>query len=83
MLAFRTGAFAIAARAGVPVVPVAIRGVRSMLRGDDWFPYRGAAGITFCAPIRPAGPEWRHVMLLRDEVRRTILQHCGEPDLAP
>ena len=83
LLAFRTGAFAIAARAGVPVVPVALRGVRSMLRGSDWFPYRGAAGITFGAPIRPAGPEWRHVMLLRDEVRRAILQHCGEPDLAP
>jgi len=65
------------------VVPVALRGVRSMLRGNDWFPYRGAAGITFGAPIRPAGPEWRHVMLLRDEVRRAILQHCGEPDLAP
>jgi len=83
LLAFRTGAFAIAARAGVPVVPVALRGVRSMLRADAWFPYRGAVSITFCAPIRPAGPEWRHVMLLRDEVRGAILRHCGEPDLAP
>ena len=83
LLAFRTGAFAIAARAGVPVAPVALRGMRSMLRGDDWFPYRGAAAVTFCAPIHPAGPEWRHVMQLRDEVRRAILQHCGEPDLAP
>jgi len=83
LLAFRSGAFAIAARAGVPVVPVALRGVRSMLRGDDWFPYRGVAGITFCAAIRPAGPEWRHVMQLRDQARRAILQHCGEPDLAP
>ena len=83
LLAFRSGAFAIAARAGVPVVPVALRGVRSMLRDNDWFPYRGAAAITFVAPIRPAGPEWRNVMLLRDEVRRAILQHCGEPDLAP
>jgi len=67
----------------VPVVPVALRGVRSMLRADAWFPYRGAVSITFCAPIRPAGPEWRHVMLLRDEVRGAILRHCGEPDLAP
>ncbi len=83
LLAFRSGAFAIAARGGVPVVPVALRGVRSMLRDDDWFPYRGTAAITFCAPIRPVGPEWRHVMQLRDQVRRAILQHCGEPDLAP
>jgi hypothetical protein len=29
------------------------------------------------------GPEWRNVMVLRDQVRRAILQHCGEPDLAP
>ena len=83
LLAFRTGAFAIAGRAGVPVIPVAIRGARSMLRGDNWFPYRGAASITFGAAIRPAGSEWRDVMLLRDQVRAVILQHCGEPDLAP
>jgi 1-acyl-sn-glycerol-3-phosphate acyltransferase len=82
LLAFRSGAFAVAAKAGVPVVPVAIRGARSMLRGGNWFPYRGAASIRLGAPIRPAGPEWRDVMLLRDEVRAEILKHCGEPDLA-
>jgi 1-acyl-sn-glycerol-3-phosphate acyltransferase len=80
--AFRSGAFAIAAKAGAPLVPVAIRGARSMLRGDDWFPYRGAVSITFCAPIEPKGSEWRQVMLLRDQARREILKYCGEPDLA-
>ena len=60
----------------------AIRGSRSMLRGDDWFPYRGAASITFSTPIAPAGHEWRDVVLLRDEVRGEILKYCGEPDLA-
>ena len=83
LLAFRTGAFAIAARAGVPVVPVALRGVRSMLRSGNWFPYHGAASITVCPAIAPAGAEWRNVTALRDEVRRVILKHCGEPDLAP
>ncbi len=83
LLAFRSGAFSVAAKAGVPVVPVAIRGARSMLRGSDWFPYRGAASIRFGAAIRPAGSEWRDVMLLRDQVRAEILRHCGEPDLAP
>ena len=80
--AFRTGAFAVAAKAGVPIVPVALRGVRSMLREDDWFPYRGAASVRFGAPIAPAGTEWQNVMLLRDHVRGEILRHCGEPDLA-
>ena len=80
--AFRTGAFAVAARAGVPVVPVALRGVRSMLRDDEWFPHYGAAGVRFGAPIAPAGPEWQDMTLLRDQVRGEILRHCGEPDLA-
>ena len=83
LLAFRSGAFSIAAKAGVPVVPVALRGVRSILRGEDWFPHRGTAGVTFCTAISPAGPEWRDVMRLRDQARLAILQHCGEPDLAP
>ena len=82
LLAFRTGAFTVAARVGAPVVPVVIRGSRSMLRGDGWFPHRGAASITIGAPIAPSGAEWRDVMRLRDQVRGEILKHCGEPDLA-
>ncbi len=82
LLAFRSGAFSVAAKAGVPLVPVAIRGARSMLRGNDWFPYRGAVSITFCAPIQAPGCEWRDVMLLRDQARSEILKYCGEPDLA-
>ena len=80
--AFRTGAFAVAAGAGVPIVPVVLRGVRSILRENDWFAHHGAAGVRFGPPIAPAGPEWQNVMLLRDEVRGEILRHCGEPDLA-
>ena len=79
---FRSGAFAIAARAGVPVVPVAIRGARSLLRDDEWFPHPGEVTIVFCAPVAPAGGEWRDVTQLRDAVRAEILKHCGEPDLA-
>ena len=43
---FRSGAFAVAARAGVPVVPVVIRGARSVLRDETWMPRRGAISIT-------------------------------------
>ena len=66
----------------MPIVPVALRGLRSMLRDDAWFPHRGAASVRFGAPIAPAGSEWQNVMLLRDQVRGEILRHCGEPDLA-
>jgi 1-acyl-sn-glycerol-3-phosphate acyltransferase len=64
------------------LVPVAIRGARSMLRENDWFPYRGAASIAIGAAIRPSGNEWQHVVALRDRTRAEILKHCGEPDLA-
>ncbi|MFO1420408.1 MAG: lysophospholipid acyltransferase family protein [Candidatus Competibacteraceae bacterium] len=38
---FRLGAFVAAAQAGAPVLPVTIRGTRSMLRAGSWFPRRG------------------------------------------
>ena len=36
LLPFRMGAFVIAAQAGVPVVPVTLRGTRSVLRDGQW-----------------------------------------------
>lgn len=80
--AFRNGAFAIAAKAGVPVVPVALRGLRSILRAEDWFPHRGVASVWFGPPVAPDGADWTHVIQLRDRVRAELLKHCGEPDLA-
>ena len=35
---FYLGAFRVAAQAKLPVVPGIIRGTRSMLRGEQWFP---------------------------------------------
>ena len=35
---FYLGAFKVAAEANLPVLPGVIRGTRSMLRGDQWFP---------------------------------------------
>jgi 1-acyl-sn-glycerol-3-phosphate acyltransferase len=83
LLPFRMGAFVVAAEAEVPVVPVVIRGTRSMLRADHWFPRRGAISVTICAPIRPEGRDWTAAIRLRDAVRAEILQRCGEPDLVP
>jgi len=80
---FYMGAFVTAAEAGVPVVPVAIRGTRSILRDDSWFPRRGTISIVIGEPIIPeAGDRWTSAGLLREETRRHILRHCGEPDLA-
>jgi len=79
---FRMGAFVTAARSGAPVVPVAIRGARDMVRGSHWFPYRGRLAVVISAPIEPAGEGWQVALNLRDAARRVISRHCGEIDLA-
>jgi acyl carrier protein len=82
LMSFRTGAFQAAAQAGVAVVPVALRGVRSVLRDGTWYLRRAAVAVTFGAPIAPGGSDWSAAIQLRDAVRAEILRHCGEPDLA-
>jgi 1-acyl-sn-glycerol-3-phosphate acyltransferase len=79
---FRMGAFLTAVKAGVPVVPVAIRGSRSLLREDTWFPRRTAVSVQVCPPIAPQGEQWDAAVALRDATRAEILKYCGEPDLA-
>jgi 1-acyl-sn-glycerol-3-phosphate acyltransferase len=79
---FRAGAFQVAAQAGIPVVPVSLRGVRSVLRDETWYPRRAPIAVTFSAPVQPEGEDWNATLRLRDRVRAEILRHCGEPDLA-
>jgi 1-acyl-sn-glycerol-3-phosphate acyltransferase len=82
LLAFRAGAFQVAAQAGIPVVPVSLRGVRSVLRDETWYPRRAPIAATFGPPIQPDGDDWNATLRLRDRVRAEILKHCGEPDMA-
>jgi 1-acyl-sn-glycerol-3-phosphate acyltransferase len=81
LMPFRTGAFQAAAQAGVAVVPVALRGVRSVLRDGTWYLRRSAVSVVVGAPIAPRSTDWSAAVELRDRVRGEILQHCGEPDL--
>jgi len=83
LLPFRMGAFVVAAQTGVPLVPVTIRGSRSVLRDGSWFARRGAIVVTIAAPLLPQGSDWNAAVALRDAARSEILRHCGEPDLAP
>lgn len=84
LLPFRLGAFVTAARGRLPIVPVAIRGSRVILRGDRWFPRWGRLTVTIGEPILPPS-DGRNTFAvaaeLRDAARAVILQHCGEPDV--
>ena len=78
---FRMGAFVVAAQAGVPVVPVGIRGTRSVLRSDQWFPRRGALRVLIGEPIAPVGNDLAAAAALRAAAREQVLSLCGEPEL--
>ncbi len=78
---FRLGAFSVATQTGTPVVPVAIRGSRSVLRDTKWIPRRGAITVHVRPPIRPQGSDWSAAVALRDAARAEILNYCGELDL--
>ena len=82
LLPFRAGAFMTAAQNGIPVVPVALKGSRSLLRAESWFPRRVAIRIEVLAPVRAEGEGFDAVLRLRDRVRALLLDACGEPDLS-
>ena len=78
---FRIGAFMVAVRTGIPVVPIAIRGTRSILRGYSFRPRPGRVEVDIGKPIHPDGDDWDAALRLRDAARAYIVEHCGETDL--
>lgn len=82
LLAFRLGAFVIAAQQHLSILPVTLRGTRSILRGDQWFPRRGAISVEIGRLIAPDGTGFSAAVRLRSKVRNAILAICDEPDVA-
>ncbi len=76
LLAFRKGAFLMAAQAGVPVVPAVIRGTRRFFGEDRLWLRNSRIEIEVFEPIvANADPE-----SLRHKAREVVLHHCGEAD---
>ncbi|MGE0483032.1 MAG: AMP-binding protein [Gammaproteobacteria bacterium] len=82
VLPFHLGAFVLAAEAGVPVVPIAIQGTRSVLRAGSWFPRLGPVRVSVGAAVSTTAHGWDGALALRDGARAHILAVAGEPDLA-
>ncbi|KRE29883.1 acyl-phosphate glycerol 3-phosphate acyltransferase [Mycobacterium sp. Soil538] len=78
---FHMGAFVVATDAGVPVVPVGIRGTRAILRPEHHFPRHGSVDITIGAHIQPAGTGWAAAVRLQRALRLAVLGLSREPDV--
>lgn len=81
LLPFHLGAFLAAARAGVPVVPVAISGSRRLLPADRWWPRPAALRIEVCPPVVPpaeAGDLFAAAVRLRDAARQAIARRIDD-----
>jgi 1-acyl-sn-glycerol-3-phosphate acyltransferase len=79
---FHLGAFVAAAEANRPIIPVAIRGTRSMLRPGHKLLRRGSVTVVIGDPVHPVESGWLGAMQLEREARVFILRECGEPDVA-
>jgi 1-acyl-sn-glycerol-3-phosphate acyltransferase len=80
VLAFKLGAFVVAAHTGAPIIPVALVGTRSLLRAGEWLPHRSEIVIEIGAPICSPNHDWNAALALRDAARRAILARVFEPD---
>ena len=79
---FFLGGFLAAVESGVPVVPVVLRGTRSILRDGRAVPRRGTITVTIDPALCPSGSGWAAAVDLRARVRARMLALVGEPDLS-
>jgi 1-acyl-sn-glycerol-3-phosphate acyltransferase len=81
---FHSGAFAIAARVNLPVVPLVIRGTRYILPSGRFLPRLGQIDIQVLPSIGPL-PDLKPAEAIaqtRDQAHARILDALGEPDLS-
>ena len=82
LLPFHNGAFVIACKAGVPVVPAVLCGTRQLFGEGMRLPAYSRLSITVLPAIAPPGEGREAANALRDAARAAILARCGEPDAA-
>ena len=69
---FRLGAFQAAAELKCPVIPMALRGTRRMLRDGQYVPRTGEIALEVFEPLVPSGQSFRDLVAFRDKVREII-----------
>jgi len=76
---FQGGAFALAARTGVPIAPVAIRGTREIFGGGSPWPSWGRIEVEALEPLPAREGSGDVAAELRDTARAAIAAATGEP----
>ena len=86
LLPFHMGAFTASVDTGVPIIPIVLRGTRSILRDGTKLPRLGSVNVKILEPIigktGSVSDRWRNSLSIRDQVREIILTNCAEPDLS-
>ncbi|MDE2606894.1 MAG: AMP-binding protein [Burkholderiales bacterium] len=80
LLPFHLGAFLVAVQAGVPVVPLAIRGDREALPDGTWWPRHVRLEVEIGAPLAPpqgAADAFAAAVQLRDAARQAIASRAA------
>ena len=79
---FRAGAFLVAIKGELPLVPIAISGTRSLLGAGTWVPRKTDLIVDILPAIAPGDDDFTDSRHLAEAARRQIIAAIGEPDLA-
>ncbi len=83
LLPFKLGAFMMAARFNLPVVPISIQGSRRAMPAGSWWPRPTRLRVHIHPPIRALGNDRAAVQTLVAQARTAIISRLDEPDLSP
>lgn len=76
---FHNGAFTIATRSNMPLIPITIRGTRKMLPAHQWLARPARLAVIISEPLEAAND--MDASTAREYCRKQILQKLNEPDL--
>jgi 1-acyl-sn-glycerol-3-phosphate acyltransferase len=79
VMPFRLGAFQVAVEKGVPVIPVALRGTRTVWPDESWRLRPAPMSVCVAEPLATGETGWAAIVALRDQARAWIAQASGEP----
>lgn len=72
LLPFKDGAFRLAVKTGIPILPLALVGTRDALAKHDWRFGQADAHVRVLPPVEPTGFTLKTVDALKDQVRNSI-----------